>query len=94
MKLPSFSDLDMTLRDAMKKAGKRGAVIEKDHKPQYAILPLNDRGAPEVAQKKGKRSGKSKPAAKRKSLLGCMKGTIEIHGDIVAPIDEVWDAMK
>jgi prevent-host-death family protein len=23
---------------------------------------------------------------------GCMKGTVEILGDIVSPIDEVWDA--
>ncbi len=33
-------------------------------------------------------------SGKRKSLLGCMAGTIEILGDIVAPIDEEWDAMK
>ena len=26
------------------------------------------------------------------SLLGYMKGTIEIHGDILAPIDEAWSA--
>jgi len=23
---------------------------------------------------------------------GCMKGTVEILGDIISPIDEVWDA--
>lgn len=26
------------------------------------------------------------------SLFGKMKGTVHIHGDIVQPIDEVWDA--
>jgi len=30
----------------------------------------------------------------RKSLLGCMEGSIVILGDIVAPIDVEWDAMK
>ena len=30
-----------------------------------------------------------KPA---KSMFGCMKGTIEITGDIVSPLDIKWDA--
>lgn len=29
---------------------------------------------------------------KKQSLFGCMKGTAHISGDIIAPIDEVWDA--
>ena len=28
------------------------------------------------------------------SLFGKMKGTVHILGDIVAPIDEVWDASR
>jgi prevent-host-death family protein len=29
-----------------------------------------------------------------KSLFGRMKGTIHITGDIISPIDEVWDASR
>jgi prevent-host-death family protein len=29
-----------------------------------------------------------------KSLFGCMKNTVSIQGDIVAPIDMEWDADK
>lgn len=28
------------------------------------------------------------------SLFGKMKGTIHIKGDIISPIDEVWDASR
>ena len=28
------------------------------------------------------------------AAYGCMKGTIEILGDIISPIDEVWDANR
>ena len=28
------------------------------------------------------------------SLFGKMKGTVHIVGDIVAPVDEVWDASR
>lgn len=27
-----------------------------------------------------------------KSLFGCMKGTVRIHGDIMAPLDVEWNA--
>lgn len=34
-----------------------------------------------------------KPIKKKKeSLVGCMKGTIQITGDIISPIEEQWDA--
>jgi prevent-host-death family protein len=25
-------------------------------------------------------------------IFGCLAGSVTIHGDIVAPVDEVWDA--
>ncbi len=31
---------------------------------------------------------------KKKTLFGMHSGKIEIHGDIVSPIDVEWDAMK
>ena len=34
------------------------------------------------------------PKAKRKSTLGCMRGTFDIVGDIMAPIDVEWEANK
>lgn len=32
--------------------------------------------------------------AKRKDIVGSMKGSVTILGDIVSPIDVEWDAMK
>ena len=44
---------------------------------------------------------KNKPIAQlvpieeeKESLFGKMKGTVQILGNIVAPIDEVWDASR
>lgn len=34
------------------------------------------------------------PTASPKSGFGCMRGTIEIVGDIVSPLDEEWDALR
>ena len=31
---------------------------------------------------------------KPKSLFGCMKGRIQIHGDIISPIDVEWEANR
>lgn len=30
--------------------------------------------------------------SKRKSAFGLLKGSIQIKGDIISPLDEVWDA--
>jgi antitoxin (DNA-binding transcriptional repressor) of toxin-antitoxin stability system len=32
--------------------------------------------------------------SKRKSLFGMHRKKIQIHGDIVSPIDDEWDALK
>lgn len=34
----------------------------------------------------------NKKLQKPKSLFGYMKGSVTIFGDIISPIDEVWDA--
>ena len=26
------------------------------------------------------------------TIFGCMSGTVTVHGDIVAPVDETWEA--
>lgn len=54
-------------------------------------------GEPVTVTKRGKpvvtvAAVELEPAAERKSLLGCMKGTVTIHGDIVGPIDPDWEA--
>jgi prevent-host-death family protein len=55
----------------------------------------------EVQQKRGEIviTKRGKPVAKlvpvdqrRQSFFGSMKGTMEITGDIISPIDEVWEA--
>lgn len=46
-----------------------------------------------VITKRGKPVARLLPAEdKVPSLFGSMRGTIEILGDIVSPIDEKWDA--
>ncbi len=41
-------------------------------------------------------SKRGKPVAqkRRKPIFGCMKGRIKITGDIMAPLDVKWNAMK
>ena len=47
-----------------------------------------------VISKRGKPLVKLVPIVDEtpKSMFGYMKGTVTIHGDIVAPLDEVWSA--
>jgi prevent-host-death family protein len=43
--------------------------------------------------KRGKPVAKLVPVNERpESFIGSMKGTMEIAGDIISPIDEKWDA--
>lgn len=34
----------------------------------------------------------SEPKKKPRSPFGCMKGSVIIHGNIMDPIDEIWEA--
>jgi len=46
-----------------------------------------------VIAKRGHRLAKVVPFdVERPSLLGFMQGTATIHGDVVAPLDESWEA--
>ena len=47
-----------------------------------------------IITKRGKPIAKLVPltAAPKREIFGYMKGTVEILGDIIAPIDEKWDA--
>ena len=49
---------------------------------------------PVVITKRGKPVAKLVPAdpEPRRPLFGCMAGTVKFEGDIVAPLDVVWEA--
>lgn len=48
-----------------------------------------------IITKHGKPVAKLVPFEEKElPLFGCMKGTMTIHGDIMAPIDIEWDAER
>ena len=52
---------------------------------------------PLVITKRGKPVAKLVPVEEEeipRSIFGCMKGTVTIHGDIVGPIDLDWHAER
>ena len=56
---------------------------------------VQSQGSEVVITKRGKPVAKLVPAGKskeRRSVYGCMKGTVAIHGDIVGPLEEDWQA--
>jgi prevent-host-death family protein len=54
---------------------------------------VRDRRCEIVITKRGKPVAKLVPVEdKQPDIFGYMKGTITIHGDIVGPTGEVWDA--
>ncbi len=57
---------------------------------------VRESGQEIVITKRGKPVAKLVPLEpkERPPLFGCMKGSIEILGDIISPIDVEWDAMK
>ena len=57
---------------------------------------VRESGREIVITKRGKPVAKLVPLEpkERPPLFGCMKGTFEITGDIVSPIEVEWDATK
>ena len=57
---------------------------------------VRESGREIVITKRGKPVAKLVPLEpkERPPLFGCMKGTFEITGDIISPIDVEWDATK
>jgi prevent-host-death family protein len=53
---------------------------------------------PLVITKRGKPVAKvvpvQEPKSARQGIVGSMKGTVTILGDIISPLDVEWDAMK
>lgn len=57
---------------------------------------VHESGREYIVTKRGRPVARLVPLApekkkKRKSILGCMKGTIHIHGDIIGPFHDVWE---
>ena len=55
---------------------------------------VRDRGGEYIITKRGEPVAKLVPVStERRPLLGSMKGTINVLGDIVNPLDEPWEAL-
>ncbi|MFH1462787.1 MAG: type II toxin-antitoxin system prevent-host-death family antitoxin [Pseudomonadota bacterium] len=57
---------------------------------------VRDTGREVVITKRGKPVARLVPVCDdvESSVFGCMKGTVEIVGDIIAPLEEEWEAMR
>ena len=53
-----------------------------------------EKGGEYIITKRGKPVAKLVPVnpKPRLDVFGCMRGTIQIHGDIVSPLDVEWEA--
>jgi len=47
-----------------------------------------------VITKHGKPVAELRPIAEQGDIVGSMKGSVTILGDIISPLDVEWDAMK
>jgi prevent-host-death family protein len=56
---------------------------------------VRDRGGEYIITKRGEPVAKLVPIrTERRPLLGSMKGTVKVLGDIVSPLDEPWEALE
>lgn len=60
------------------------------------IDEVNRTGEPVTITKRGKPVARIVPVERPRAIdpVGSMKGTFEIVGDIISPIDVEWDVMK
>ena len=62
---------------------------------QFFLEHVNKSGKPLILLKNGAPFTRISPCRpKKKSLFGMHKSKIRIHGDIISPIDEEWEALK
>jgi prevent-host-death family protein len=47
-----------------------------------------------IVTKRGRPVAQISPIPKKGGFIGSMEGTVEIHGDIISPIDAGWEALK
>ncbi len=56
---------------------------------------VRSRGGEYVITKRGTPVAKLVPVRiERRPLLGSMKGTVKVRGDIISPLDEPWEALE
>ena len=56
---------------------------------------VSETGEPLVITKNGKPVSQLIPYRRRSStLFGALKGSVEVRGDIVSPLDEDWEALR
>lgn len=56
---------------------------------------VRDRGGEYVITKRGAPVAKLVPIrTERRPLLGSMRGTVKVLGDIISPLDAPWEALK
>jgi len=85
----------MKLAKPLRKVGKVSTVPAGKFKAQCLGLmdDVSERQCEIVITKRGKPVAKLVPyEEKRKDIFGYAKGSVVIHGDIVGPTGEVWDA--
>ena len=73
------------------------AVGEFKAKCLKIINKVHDEGKSVLITKRGKVYAELRPVRKKEkpfNIFGCMKGRGQIVGDIVAPLNVVWDAEK
>jgi len=74
----------------------RRAISAGEFKARCLALmdEVRDRGGEYIITKRGAPVARLVPIrTKRRPLLGSMKGTVKVLGDIVNPLDEPWDAL-
>ena len=77
-------------------AGFSRAISAGEFKARCLALmdEVRDRGGEYVITKRGAAVAKLVPVRqKRRRLLGSMKGTVTVLGDIISPLDEPWEAL-
>lgn len=47
-----------------------------------------------IVTKRGRPVAQVLPMRQQGDFVGSMEGTVEIHGDIISPIDAEWEALK
>ena len=68
------------------------ALLDEIEQAETSVV-ITKRGRP-VADLVPHKTKKQNKAKKKRKLFGCLKGRIEILGDIISPIDVEWEALK
>lgn len=87
----------MVMKEGPKRSSRPASISAAEFKAKCLELmdTVSETGASIVVTKRGRPVAKLAPVRpSRNSLRGIMKGRIRVIGDIVSPVDVVWDAEK